>query len=56
MAAKKYRKLAEAPDTFEGAEGIEPGKQFEADYTADQERALVAAGWVEPVEKKEGGK
>lgn len=50
MANKLYAKLKEAPEDFHPE--VEVGDEFEADYSEDQARALVAAGWCEPVKKK----
>jgi hypothetical protein len=55
----KYKRLPEAPETFHPemlAEGWKGGDVFEEDYNEDQERAVVAAGWCEPTEKKKGDK
>jgi hypothetical protein len=59
MAKKTYRLLEQAQQVgWEPAEGLEAGAEVELDVTADQERALVAAGWIEPLEEKttKGGK
>jgi len=63
----KYQKLSTAPPEYpppdlrpQVAEGEEWDGVFEADLTPDEERAVVAAGWVERAEEgkatKEGGK
>lgn len=40
---------------FEQAPGAAAGEEVELELTPEQERALIAAGWVEPVKEK-GGK
>jgi len=45
MASNKYTKLGEAPESF--MPEVEVDAEFEADYTAEQERSLIAAGWID---------
>ena len=54
MAKHTYKKLLDAPPHHEP--DVEPGDTFDADYTPDQETALLAAGWIEPADKKKGDK
>jgi hypothetical protein len=59
MANKGYRLLEQAQVAgWEPAEGLEAGAEVELDLSADQEKALVAAGWIEPADepKAKGGK
>jgi len=57
MAKKIYRLLEQAQQVgWELAEGLEAGAEVELDVTADQEQALVAAGWIEPAEDKKDAK
>lgn len=55
---KRYKLSEQAQATaavFDQAPGIKIGQEVELELTAEQERALIAAGWVEPVKEK-GGK
>jgi hypothetical protein len=62
MANKKYRLLDGAPDDWpKAADGVTPlerGSEFEDDFDAETEQAIVAAGWAELATSKEakGGK
>jgi hypothetical protein len=60
VAKKTYRLLEQAQEVgWEPAEGLEAGAEVDLDLNADQERALVAAGWIEPADAKKetkGGK
>jgi hypothetical protein len=59
VAAKTYRLLEQAQQAgWEAAEGLEAGAEIDLDVTDDQEQALVAAGWIEPIGEKtsKGGK
>lgn len=57
--SKLYKLSEQAQATaavFEQSPGAEVGDEVELDLTPEQERALVAAGWVKEVkEKKKGG-
>ena len=48
--AKKTWKLGE--DAPEGFAPVEVGAEYDEDYTHQQEKALIAAGWIEAVEEK----
>jgi hypothetical protein len=56
MAKKAYRLLEQAREVGwqpEGAaEELEPGAEFELELDDGTERAMVAAGWIEPAEEK----
>jgi hypothetical protein len=57
--AKTYRLLEQAQEAgYEPAEGLEAGAEIELDLNPDTERAMVAAGWIEPADKPQakGGK
>lgn len=53
MAKKTFRLLEQGADSGHVAfDGREVGDEFEHDFGADPERAVIAAGWVELVEEK----
>lgn len=63
MAKKTFRlEQAGFDSQYAAFEGLEVGQEFDIDFGLDAERAVVAAGWVAPVEdepqkstkKKEG--
>lgn len=53
MAKKTFRLLEQGAESqFAAFDGREVGDEFEHDFGHDAERAVIAAGWVEPVEEK----
>jgi hypothetical protein len=53
MAKKAYRLLEQAKEAGWGvADELEPGAELELELDDDTERAMVAAGWIEPAEEK----
>jgi hypothetical protein len=63
MAKKTFRLLAQAkeagwqPEPGQGDAGeLEPGAELELDLDENTERAMVAAGWIEPAEEKPAAK
>ena len=59
MAKKTYRLLEQAHEAGQRTDD-EVGTEFEDDLDPDTERAMIAAGWIEPVQKEDtkakGGK
>lgn len=55
---KKYVIASEEGQQFAAAQEVvvEVGAEAKVELSVDQERAMVAAGWLEPVEEKNDSK
>lgn len=52
MAKHTYTVVSERGAEFAGG-GAEVGHTVELDLSADNKRAVIAAGWVEPIEEQD---